>query len=796
MPYSPYIAVVADSFRAALSSRVLWVAMVMLWLFLILLAPFGYREDFTASFRSHDFHNGTRMKAMLAKGLVSENGNKTPAGRLADAMPNELKRRLERVGKGDEERIRYSVLVDALNGLLEDESWYDETVWESSLRLRELRDLDDQPTQSLSDTLRKRRARLRIEAAFPGVFNTRSDRSILLTYGGWDFPTTWGFVVDKTRFEMLINQVVLPLLINWLLGFAFISLGILVTSSIVPEMLQPGSLHLLLSKPISRTGLLVSKFIGGCAFVLLCVCQLILGLYLIAGVRLDIWNPRLFWCIPVSVLMFAVYYSISVAAGLLWRSAILSISVTVVFGAICFLVGFIGDLFDSAVKQPMQINGIALVGEDLFASNRGGGLVRFDTQSNRWDEVFSGGLINPDRTLAPIAIEGEYLITSRIRNGRFNPFGSGSSEFVVLSRDRGWRPEPSLPLPTATTRLFKIEGKHIVAMNTGDLSMTSNQAVLAAAGEDVEAPAPSDDVFPKEDSGKQVAPSWLSKLNNMIGTGTDGFDELLPHEVILTTPRSVLVSPDRSSIFIVSGGRVLRLMPGEEGNRTPYSLAAQYVLEGDRSKRSQIAVSGDFVLVARNEEPLKLLDAHSLQLISEIPLPTSDFVTQLVGLKSTEDSRSRFLVSMSDGEVRVLSIPNSKTVLAPTWRKRLIRENVDWVHYEAASGKVYLVHHHDEIEVLDDQTFQGVDSISAKRSGWRMVDDWLILPLQTIIPETGALGETTASLISGKSAIEVMHGNGQPEVYRYEFMKPIASCGLFILVIMAMNCIYFSTRDY
>ena len=83
----PYFAVIVDSFRAALSSRVLWVAMVMLWLFLLLLAPFGYREDFTTRFRWQDFHNGTRMKAMLARGLVAEHGDQTPEGRLAGAMP-------------------------------------------------------------------------------------------------------------------------------------------------------------------------------------------------------------------------------------------------------------------------------------------------------------------------------------------------------------------------------------------------------------------------------------------------------------------------------------------------------------------------------------------------------------------------------------------------------------------------------------------------------------------------------------------------------------------------------------
>ena len=50
----PYFAVVRDSFHSALSNRVLWVAFVAIWLLLALLAPIGYREDFTTTFRIQD----------------------------------------------------------------------------------------------------------------------------------------------------------------------------------------------------------------------------------------------------------------------------------------------------------------------------------------------------------------------------------------------------------------------------------------------------------------------------------------------------------------------------------------------------------------------------------------------------------------------------------------------------------------------------------------------------------------------------------------------------------------------
>ncbi|MCH5377298.1 MAG: hypothetical protein JJ992_25325, partial [Planctomycetes bacterium] len=43
-----YLAVVQDSFREALASRVLWVLLIMITLLLAFLAPLGYRQQATS----------------------------------------------------------------------------------------------------------------------------------------------------------------------------------------------------------------------------------------------------------------------------------------------------------------------------------------------------------------------------------------------------------------------------------------------------------------------------------------------------------------------------------------------------------------------------------------------------------------------------------------------------------------------------------------------------------------------------------------------------------------------------
>ena len=108
---------------------------------------------------------------------------------------------------------------------------------------------------------------------------------------------------------------------GWIVGVFGMIAAILVTSTIIPQMFEPGSITLLLSKPVSRSLLFTAKFLGACAFVFLNVTFLIVGLWLIAGLRFDIWNHGMLWCIPVFLFMFLIYYAVSAVTGLIWKSA-------------------------------------------------------------------------------------------------------------------------------------------------------------------------------------------------------------------------------------------------------------------------------------------------------------------------------------------------------------------------------------------------------------------------------------------------------------------------------------------
>ncbi|QDT13105.1 ABC transporter permease [Planctomycetes bacterium K23_9] len=782
----PYLAVILDSFHAALSSRVLWIAFIAIWILLGALAPIGYREDLTTEFRRWDFDNGTQLKAMLAQGLADPQQESTALGRVSAALPEDLQRQLKRVAKGEEVRIRTNALADGLNEVMDRQDWHDDDAWKATARLRELRDLDAKSDDELSEVMKKRRSRLRIEAALPGVFQARASRSILLTYAGFDFPAPLPF--GKEQFDMVTNQFVLPLLMNWLLGFALIFLGILVTASIVPDMLQPGSLHLLLSKPVSRSLLLLSKFLGGCAFVFLCVCQLVVGLWLIAGLRLDIWNVRLLWCIPVAVFLFSVFYSVSFFAGLRWRTPILAIGITCMFGAFVLVVGAIGGYFDAFVSQPAAIRSMVLAGDEVLSTTRGGVVQRFDKTENVWSPLSEPDQRQGDLVLPLTKLSDDTVATARIKGGRFNPYGSGSLDLQLLERGTDWEPEPAMRLPIATRRIFAVPGESLIAMNTGGLMAADWDSVLAWSSDETKSTSGTK-AKAKNDSESAAPGNWLTELIRKRGGATSDFQSILPAGVTIVQPVRVAVSDDAQWMILYSLGRITRLEKSRDADQPIWLATAKRELDGEASKGAVIAISGSKLLVAREEESIKILDAESLRELSGIELSSDGSVHSAIGLADGE----RFMIVYSSGSSCLVSTAAGTAALDYS----LQYDDVESVSLDRETDELMIAHDTDRIDFVDSQSFQVQRKIRPSLSGWRFVDRWVITPLRTLTPQTGELGQTVAALVGGKSSVTIGQNSADDgDRIRFKILRPVLSCAGFVIVMLSISCLYFARRDF
>jgi hypothetical protein len=136
---------------------------------------------------------------------------------------------------------------------------------------------------------------------------------------------------------------VLYVLEDWIVGWAgaviALLLSTIITAFFIPNMLRKGAIDLLLAKPIHRSVLLIYKYIGGLAFMLINTTVIVGGIWLVLGLRSGIWGPGFLMAIPVWTFEFAILYAVSSLFAVLTRSPVVAILMTCLAWGVFFGVG-------------------------------------------------------------------------------------------------------------------------------------------------------------------------------------------------------------------------------------------------------------------------------------------------------------------------------------------------------------------------------------------------------------------------------------------------------------------------
>ncbi len=127
----------------------------------------------------------------------------------------------------------------------------------------------------------------------------------------------------------------------WLSWIATI-LALVSTAGIVPDLIAGGTIESVLSKPISRVRLLSTKLATGLLFVALQVGVFSLGAFLVFGLRAGVWNFGLFLAIPIVVLFYSYLFSVCALLGMITRSTVASLLLTMLLWGCLFVVNM-GD---------------------------------------------------------------------------------------------------------------------------------------------------------------------------------------------------------------------------------------------------------------------------------------------------------------------------------------------------------------------------------------------------------------------------------------------------------------------
>jgi ABC-type transport system involved in multi-copper enzyme maturation permease subunit len=144
-------------------------------------------------------------------------------------------------------------------------------------------------------------------------------------------------------------------------------LGIVVTAFFIPNMLRKGTVDLLLVKPISRGLLLFYKYLGGLSFMFLITTYAIGGIWLALGLRSGFWANGALLLVFSLTFFFAILYAISTLVGVVTRSVVMSILLTVFVYAMLASIGFLHGLVDGVERlEKEMLNRKDLGGKGLF----------------------------------------------------------------------------------------------------------------------------------------------------------------------------------------------------------------------------------------------------------------------------------------------------------------------------------------------------------------------------------------------------------------------------------------------
>jgi ABC-type transport system involved in multi-copper enzyme maturation permease subunit len=149
--------------------------------------------------------------------------------------------------------------------------------------------------------------------------------------------------------------------------------SVIITAFFIPNMLRKGTVDLLLVKPIRRWALLVYKYIGGLTFIFLNTTVAIIGIWLALGLRSGIWANRFLLMIFILTFFFAILYAVSTLFAVLTRSTIVAILMTCGAWFAFFLVGTLYILFDQRAHQEEAMR---LPPEQRWSQNTFGSVVR------------------------------------------------------------------------------------------------------------------------------------------------------------------------------------------------------------------------------------------------------------------------------------------------------------------------------------------------------------------------------------------------------------------------------------
>ncbi|MGH7140111.1 MAG: ABC transporter permease subunit [Pirellulales bacterium] len=755
----PYLAIIKDSFREALASRVLWILLLLSTLVLAAVAPFGIVERTGIVFMPNDI---TDARGLVEKIKRQESDSPPSPGKqiwalLSDDYKDEVMPDGDKPARARWPGAVYMRLPGELNEVVASRKLYDAAAWSGVKLPNDARDLLRRGVDQLDDEEVSRLNRLLLEAAYPDELSTSREKAVVVSYLTWrlgNLPMTKKTLVDAT----------ISVVVNLFVGVVGVFAGVLVTASIIPQTYAAGAIDLLLSKPISRSLLFLTKYAGGCMFILINAAYVIGGLWLIAGLRVGQWSNRLLLCIPVFMFLFAVYYAVSSLAGVVWRNAIVSVVMAVLFWAACFGVGSTKNVVEMLFLNTERLVKLVPAGTELVAVNERSEVFHWSAAKSDWERILSStsaaamprapGITLP--LVGPVYDKKhQRLLALPVAAPQFG-FMPGDNSLLVGEEQDGWKRHEGVAAPPGTAALlFNSKGTLLAAAPRG---------LVKLVGEPVADDTPV----------KVFGFTMPSAGGSRFAPASD--------DLHLGTPLSAAIDRIGDDIVLFDTQTLRVLSPGKKGR---YEERAHREIEGNLS--GVVAAGGGRVLLARANGEIDLFDAARLE-------PQGTFRPQA-------GNAPRFAEASPDGKRFAVLFHSRRLWLYDAASQHPLKSiagqgDISAVAF-AGNDRLLAADRFTRVTEFELPSMKTIDRRRPALSVLEKVYLFGIKPIYTVFPKPGEMDNVVNYLLTGSESASVGVNNDlQTSRPRLDIWGPIWSNLAFIAVVVGLGCLYTYRKDF
>jgi ABC-type transport system involved in multi-copper enzyme maturation permease subunit len=771
------LAILIDAFREALASRVLWMALGAILLVLLALAPMSLDSVISTQLRPYELADAQAFLQQLRNGSTDDSG---PAKHLWSLLTEDQKSLVQQwlrdePSDGRQARRIQSGVVNAVNSLIGLEKFYQPEAWDSPAwqkaeiapELRSISPDESDPTTRASANLK------RLAAAFPDSISIQDSKALVLSYGSLRVFGPLRLPPDQV--ESLINEIIIAVL-GIFLGFFGVFASLLVTASVIPRTFEPGEISLLLSKPVPRSVIYLTRFLGGCLFTFVCAGTLVTGTFLLLWTRFDIWRPVLIGCIPLYVFLFAIYYSVSALAGAVWRNPVVSLILVVVFWIVQVTASVVNNFMTFAWLPGRQLEDIVLVDSGAFAIDGSRNFLRWNSATSDWQNMLEDPSPNPMQVLGIFqpgarpkilaAADGQSVIAMQPEFSRFNQAGParvfrGEASDNFTRAGGNTTPEPVFGIYRTRDGRTILPGTRSIHLLKEDPENIRNARTF---------------------------------LRDMLGGllpagGSAGFESLTPGIKLGLRPDAAVAWNPADESFVCRDREQLFVLTPTAENKYTETKRKKLDLE----KPALLAAGGNTVLMAEADGRIEVLNQATLEVIASGAIPKLDKPKRV---EMSPDGKRGAVLTHAGALIIYNSADNSFLPLTISTPRTLATIRfIDADRLAIGAGRTILEVNSTSGEVL--KSFQG-------QIQWPVyLYDYVVKPLHVILPRPGDLDNTVRYLVTGESSVVVEEEGGpgneddlsSPRIV-FNPWSAFGTNSVFLAVMLLLGCAYISRSDF